>query len=393
MIRHPLHPLPLALALLVSACSACSARSALDSGNPPATCSPWTFTEGVAGTQRSVQGPLAALDDGSVVVGMSAFTEVPPASADRTQWARKFGPDGAVTWDAPSAENGALLLGTARDAANTVTAVGVLNPGTWEVLGTTATCGTGGVCVYVGKLGDGVLAVSRVFSATSATAGVGVTSFAVAPDGRIVMAGNFAGSVDFGCGPLTASVEEQPREAYVVQLDAAGACQWSRVLRGAPLVSLSEPRVAVSATGDVAVAVTVPAHAGAGTLDLGAGPLVDEPTQTTHFALTRFTPAGAPVFARVYPANAQPPSDLRFTAAGHLAFLGHARGPVDLGGGVHGAEKHDLEYLTLLDPAGHEVWTRDLSNQPAPEYVLSWTFDVDPAGGFVIAGNGGRRRG
>jgi hypothetical protein len=82
------------------------------------------------------------------------------------------------------------------------------------------------------------------------------------PDGGVVVAGSFSGTVDFGGGPVTAS----ENEVFVVRLDAAGAYVWGAHVRGLFTVN----RIASSAAGDV---VLVGSSYGTGGPDFGGGAL------------------------------------------------------------------------------------------------------------------------
>lgn len=75
--------LPFAI-LSGSLLAGCGARDALQ--NPPRKCG-WSGSDGVADEVRSVQGPFAVLDDGSVAAPVSRAIQV---GGEWTGWGRGF---------------------------------------------------------------------------------------------------------------------------------------------------------------------------------------------------------------------------------------------------------------------------------------------------------------
>lgn len=121
--------------------------------------------------------------------------------------------------------------------------------------------GTDAFSALAGSTGEEVW--SRRFGGTADDA---ATAVALTPDGGVLMAGSFDGTVDFGAGPVTVANDAVAVGTFVVRLDAAGALVWQRDVGAlAPVGAMS-----TSAAGNVALLFYGTGRSGP---DFGTGPL------------------------------------------------------------------------------------------------------------------------
>lgn len=199
--------------------------------------------------------------------------------------------------------------------------------------------------------------------------------FATDPTGGVVLAGNYFGAPNLGCGPLA-----QGSGVFVMKLDSAGGCVWSR---GFPGAHVDTPRVDVDATGQVAVAGFFN-----GTLDFGGGPRIS----VGHSVfITRLSASGQHVSSRSF----EPTQGGAFTPNA-LGITFDGKGGLVVTGGFSGALR--LYSTALLSRGGDDIfvigfdstnglsWTRrfgDSANQAAHG------IDADSAGNLYLTGGFG----
>lgn len=126
---------------------------------------------------------------------------------------------------------------------------------------------------YVLKVGpDGSVLWAAVLSGNFETYGV---DLAVAPDGGVVVAGHFVGTVDFDPGPGVLSITAQGvGDLFVLKLTSAGKLQWVRTFHeDSDFPFTYAHALSVGPGGMIAVAGE---FAGSMTLREGASPLVIE---------------------------------------------------------------------------------------------------------------------
>ena len=174
---------------------------------------------------------------------------------------------------------------------------------------------------------------------------------------RVLMAGSFTGTADFGGGPLAASVAP---DAYVARFqqfgqDGAPRHDWSSRY-GDPFEQRSYG-AAVAEGHDLVVAGLF-----AGSIDFGQGALVDDDWGKDVF-VARFDASGAPVWARALRNTTPLPDDVgrdRFYGpavavdpAGAIVVAGSFSGKLDVGDGVlstgAGDDGYDL-FVVKLEP-------------------------------------------
>jgi hypothetical protein len=168
------------------------------------------------------------------------------------------------------------------------------------------------------------------------------------PSGDALVAGPFTGTVDVGCGPLTSAAGTS---TLVARLDAGGACVWSKGYGAGSLTPVLTPG------GDVAVSGLF-----AGTVDLGAGPLTAVGVQ--DLAVARLDGAtGATLWSRRWGgAGVTMAGEIAADASGGVLGSGFVSGPVSLGGApINGG------FVVRLDGAGTFRWQRAVSGRVASD--------------------------
>jgi hypothetical protein len=164
---------------------------------------------------------IAGYFQGSVTFGTTALT----TSGGADIFVAKFDMNGAHVWSKKfgSATDDQLGLAVAVDPTGNVLLTGALT-GSMAFGGPTL-ASAGGADVFVAKL-DGATG-NHVWSKRFGDAGVAQTGRAIAADpmGNVIVAGDIDGTVDFGGGPLAPA---GGADAFVVKLDASGTHVWSK---------------------------------------------------------------------------------------------------------------------------------------------------------------------
>jgi hypothetical protein len=231
-----------------------------------------------------------------------------------------------------------------------------------QISATNYGCGTvptsGGIDAVVAQFSSfGTCAWSKAFGGGSGTSSIGV-GIAVDASQNVIFGGNFQGTVDFGCGALTASGAASG-SVFVTQLDSNGTCVWSRSF-GDPMDDPgSDPEiagVAVDAAGNVFVTGYF-----AGTLDFGAGAATSLGRYDVFAA--KLSSAGASVWFKHFGAapmgTAMGGYDQAYaiaaSATGKVVITGTAASGTDFGGGPL-ADTNG--FVAELDPSGNYLWSR-----------------------------------
>jgi hypothetical protein len=149
---------------------------------------------------------------------------------------------------------------------------------------------------FVSKFGaDGKYGWTRVFPNAGDPF---VTTMSTGPGGSVVVAGTYAGTVDFDPGT---GVDEHPlqgdSDGYVMKLLADGSLAWARTFPGAVGSYGNVDRSAVGQNGGVLVAVS---HTGTIDMDPGPAERLDSTGDTAYF-LAALTPSGDLVWSHRYP--------------------------------------------------------------------------------------------
>jgi len=388
--RYFLLPFAPVLGLLLSACGA---RSSLTAPGAGADCTPWSVDDGVAGADRHAWMPFAALGDGSVVLSMSdAIDRTDSMGALLRYRLRKIDPYGEIVWDTLGGTDTLWLTGVARDAAGTLVVLGGVGSGTQSVLGATLTCSEVEACTFIGRLAEtGTLAWSKVFPSDVTLTGMWQNNLAVTGDGRINVEGWFEGTLDFGCGPLTAI--EGSGNRYLAQLSPSGECLWSHAILGTRWTTPGDDRVVVGDDGEVVLTLPLSMDPDAHTIDLGGGPVPLDTYKGPAFAVAKYAPNGDLVLVKVVTTESAeasigtgaPPVNVAVIGAGELLLSTGYEGVLDLGGGPKGSPGTMRHFVTKLGANGEELWTRDIAEG---HIGVPFAISARRGGDFFLAGHG-----
>lgn len=191
--------------------------------------------------------------------------------------------------------------------------------------------------------------------------------------GGAVIAGNLAGSADFGGALLTSA---GMTDVFVASFDYLGQPVWSKHFGDA--VAQTAARVATDAQGNVAVVGDF-----AGKIDFGGGALTS--AGATDVFLAKFDPTGALLWAKSFgDIAAQNGSDVAFAPNGDVVFTGSFAGKINLGGGaLTSAGTTDL-FVGRYDSAGMYLWGKRFGDAAAQ---AGKGVAVDAQGNVIITGN------
>lgn len=196
--------------------------------------------------------------------------------------------------------------------------------------------------------------------------------------GNIYLTGRFRGTVDFGCGPITAS---QGFAVPVAKLSPAGACLWSKSFN------------AQSAAGGVAIALDAAGNIYvdgyyATAIDFGSRQLTA--TGFNDGFLMKLDPAGNGLWAKDWgpPAanmnaivNA---SAVAVDASGNAIATGtYYKTTLSLGGATFPSQNKQNIFLVKLDPTGAHLSSKGFST---PSYSTSSAILLDASGDVLITG-------
>ena len=205
---------------------------------------------------------------------------------------------------------------------------------------------------------------------------------AVAPDGRVIVAGGFRGTVDFGGGPLVSP--NGANDVFVVALDASGNHLWSKSFGGAGGDGRARS-VAVGADGRVLVGGGF-----TGTIDFGGGALSQPGVSGDEdgLFLLELDASGNHLWSkRVGSATAQTrANDVGFDAAGNVLVTGLFGGTVDVGDGPLVASGARDVLVAKLDPSGTALWSRRFGDASDNNGDRGAGIAATPAGDVYVAG-------
>ena len=296
----------------------------------------------------------------------------------------KFDPAGSTLWTKVySAEGGGEIDATTQaiDSTGNVFVGGGLYKTTGVNFGDgtlTAPCPSSGAsgCAYVAKIdGAGKYIWGKYFIAGAA----GVDGMAC--DGAdVVMTGHFAGTIDFGLGPLSGVGSDY--EIFMAKIDATGKPLWAKRFNGGTAGS-DGMGVAVDATGSVLVTGFF-----TGSIDFGGGPLVS--AGGTDIFLAKFDNTGAHVWSKRFgsASDQQGGAAVKADALGNVIIEGNLLGSADFGGGSlssTGTTLTDL-FVAKFGPDGSHVWSKVFGG---PGGAQAGTLFIDSTGALLVAGSYG----
>jgi hypothetical protein len=209
-------------------------------------------------------------------------------------------------------------------------------------------------------------------------AGAGTTSsygIAVAtdPSGDVIVAGSFAGTVDFGGGPLTSS--SPGGDVFLLKLDPAGNHVWSRRYGGT--LGQTAAAIAVDASGAVFLLGNF-----YGAINFGGGSL--QSAGQSDVFLAKLDASGSPVWSKRFgDGGNQAGYGLAVDASGAVLVLANGDGAIDFGGGpLQGAGGSDV-FLAKLGADGAHAWSSRFGDSADQ---IGYAVAADPSGGAVITG-------
>ncbi|HRG98428.1 MAG TPA: hypothetical protein PLR99_19385 [Polyangiaceae bacterium] len=227
-------------------------------------------------------------------------------------WSKRFGVMGEV-------QN---VVSAAVDAAGNVVLGGIARGGV--TMGGAALNG-----YFIAKFsGAGAHVWSKAFAASSSSSSPSLT---VDPLGKILLAGSFKGTADFGGGSITSTSNRT--EAFVAKYDSSGAHEWAKRYPAVPKIAASNAGAAISghslavdACGNVFIAGGFGAQTGGATIDFGAGELTAAggPNESYRF-LAKLDPTGKGVWSKLLVGTS--PNHIAEVYVGGLAIDGTG-GPV-----------------------------------------------------------------
>ena len=197
-------------------------------------------------------------------------------------------------------------------------------------------------------------------------------SIAVDGAGNVLITGTFAGTVDFGGGPLTSV---GGHDIYVAKYDGAGTHLWSHRF-GA---SGEDRGIVIKVDGDGNVLVTGYFQ---GTVSFGG--ISYHAAGGTDIFIAKYDGTGMHIWSKAFGDSSDDQGlGIARDGDGSIFVTGYFQGTVDFGGGpLTSVGGHDI-YVAKYDEAGTHLWSRcigDASNDEG-EFIA-----VDGTGNVVVTG-------
>jgi FlgD Ig-like domain len=194
-------------------------------------------------------------------------------------------------------------------------------------------------------------------------------SIAADGPGNVVITGYFAGTVDFGGGPLSSGGSDM----FLAEFDADGNHLWSKVFATAQGRS-----VTTDGSGDVIVTGFL-----GGTADFGGGPLTS--AGSLDIAVAKFDVNGNHIWSRNFgDADQQQGQAVAVDGSGDVVLTGRFWGTVDFGGGPLTASPffNDI-FIAKLDADGNHIWSQRFGGDYSDGGV---SIGGGSSGSFVVTG-------
>jgi hypothetical protein len=180
-----------------------------------------------------------------------------------------------------------------------------------------------------------------------------IASLALDPAGNVILAGGFAGTLNFGGGALT-SVGST--DVYVAKFSPGGGHLWSK--RFGDMAAQSAQGVATDAAGNVVVAGN-----NAGGVDFGGGQILST-GGTDGFAVKLDAGGGAHIWSLGYgDPNLQSTFGVAVDPVGNAVIAGRTAGGMSFGGQMAAGDGMGEDiFVGKLDAAGKGVWVTLLAS-------------------------------
>jgi len=246
----------------------------------------------------------------------------------------KFTPDGAHLWSQRFGDaEGQYVFGLAADVAGNVYMSGgfqgKIDPGTGPLVS------AGQVDVFLARLNPaGTAAWGQRFGNAQSQV---PRDLAIDAAGRVVIAGEMTGLVDFGGGMIGAA----STRAFVAQYDSSGAHQWSHLVADAAAQPYG---VAYDGLGQILVTGNF-----TGAVDFGGGDLIAEGSGDIY--VLKLDGAGKHVWSKRFgDFQTQTGFDVAGSATGAVAFSGQFQSGVNFGGGPRTSQGGYDGFLAVFGP-------------------------------------------
>jgi hypothetical protein len=263
-----------------------------------------------------------------------------------------------------------LIDGVASSPDGATYVVGVFKDTT--DLGTGPLTSAGNLDAFLVKLSvDGTVAWARRFGAADSEDDL---SIAAAPDGDVVFAGNFTGTIDFGCGPKNAGTT---RQTFLVRYSPEGACVWSSMTGG------GVRDLALDAAGNVYLVGSFEGTASFGETSLSS-------QGGTDVFVARFAGStGVGVWAERW-GGASTDSAVAVAVEGdQLAIAADIFGDASFGGATLTNSLGAVAIAKYATATGAHIWSRQIGKSatggfPAPGHATDLA--IDTSGRVVVCG-------
>lgn len=310
----------------------------------------WQTTWAQAWSSDGIDDAMGKVDaQGNVVLagafsGTITFPGQPAltAAVDHDGYVVKLAPDGKVLWvHALAGTEGVDPWSLDTDAQGHVVVAGRFS-GSMDAGG--ATLDSAGLAdAFVLQLDEGgALMWAQRFG--SATGNEDVSGVGYAPDGQILLAGQFETDIDVG-GPTL--VSSGSSDLYAARLAATGEHLWSRAFGDSDVQLVFN--AAVDPTGDLLISGVY-----AGTMDFGLGALPPAGPDGLGFVARLDGKTGDAEVSR----SVGDALGYVTGAPDGFYFAGTLRGSADFGGGVLETGTVDLPVVARYDAAGAHVWSQ-----------------------------------
>jgi predicted Ser/Thr protein kinase len=240
-----------------------------------------------------------------------------------------------------------------------------------------AACRVGGDCI------SGRCAVDTCAPWSGAVVGAGAdstNSVAVTPDGHIVVAGWFRGTIDVGCGSLTAVGAAEMMDMFVARFKREGTCVWSRRF-GGPAADAADT-VIPAADGHVIVAGTLQ-----GTVDFGGGPLTSRGER--DIVLFELDARGNHVWSRSFGGTEIDTANVVRDRDGNLILYGGFTSPSFEIGRTRlllQSPGYGDGFVAKLSPEGEPIWARAFASPSRSGNEYAFFGATDARGDIALAG-------
>jgi hypothetical protein len=202
-------------------------------------------------------------------------------------------------------------------------------------------------------------------------------SDAVDASGNIIITGAFAGTVDFGGGPLTAPGGGGGSNVFIAKFAPNGTHLWSN--RYGDGINQWARSVKTDASGNVVITGYFN-----GTVDFGGGPLTSAGGQDVFIA--KFTPGGAHIWSKRFgSADNQFANSVAVDASGNVIIAGAFYGTIDFGGGDLTAPGLDENiFVAKFDPDGTHIWSKGFGDS---SFQRAYSVTADASGNVIVVGD------